>query len=141
MATPINEISQAIIGAAIEVHRALGPGLLESVYEECLSREFALRSIPFERQKPLLVDYKGAKLDCGYRLDFLVAGKVVVEVKAVETLIPIHQAQVLTYMKLGSWKLGLLINFHVPLLRDGVKRLVLGLEEVPRSAATHSREE
>lgn len=141
MASPINEISQGIIGAAIEVHRALGPGLLESVYEECLSRELTLRSIPFERQKPLLIEYKGVTLDCGYRLDFLVAGKVVVEVKAVETLLPIHQAQILTYMKLGGWKLGLLINFHVPLLRDGIKRLALGLEEVPKSLAMQSRDE
>ena len=141
MASPINEISQGIIGAAIEVHRALRPGLLESVYEECLSRELTLRSIPFERQKLLLIEYKGVTLDCGYRLDFLVTGKVVVEVKAVETLLPIHQAQILTYMKLGGWKLGLLINFHVPLLRDGIKRLALGLEEVPKSLAMQSRDE
>ncbi len=141
MATTINEISQAIIGAAIEVHRALGPGLLEAVYEECLLREFALRSIPFERQKPLIVEYKGAKLDCGYRLDFLVSEKVVVEVKAVDRLLPIHQAQILSYMKLGGWKLGLLINFHAPLLREGIKRLVLGLEDVPRSVAAPARDE
>lgn len=138
MKTEINEVSQAIIGAAIEVHRMLGPGLLESAYEECLSHEFSLRQIPFERQKPLLVDYKGVRLDCGYRLDFLVAGIVVVEVKAVEALLPIHQAQVLSYMKLGGWKLGLLINFHVPLLREGIKRLVLGLEEARKSVPTPS---
>src|SRR5215831_4574628 len=135
MPTPINEISQAIIGAAIEVHRTLGPGLLESAYEQCLSHESSLRNIPFERQKPLPVDYKGILLDCGYRLDFLVAGLVVVEVKAMECLLPIHQAQLLSYLKLGGWKLGLLVNFHTALLRDGIKRVVLGLEESPTSVA------
>jgi len=131
----INEISQATIGAAIEVHRTLGPGLLESAYEQCLSHEFSLRQIPFERQKPLPVDYKGIRLDCGYRLDFLVAGLLVVEVKAIEALLPIHQAQLLSYLKLGGWKLGLLINFHTPLLREGIKRVVLGLEEQSKSIA------
>ena len=100
MRTTINEVSQAIIGAAIEVHRALGPGLLESAYEQWLSHEFSLRQIPFERQKPLHVDYKGTQLDCGYRLDFLVAGVAVVEVKAIEALLPIHHAQLLSYLKL-----------------------------------------
>jgi GxxExxY protein len=138
MHTKVNEVSQAIIGAAIEVHRTLGPGLLESAYEQCLSHEFSLRQIPFERQKPLHVDYKGTRLDCGYRLDFLVAGMVVVEVKAIEALLPIHQAQVLSYLKLGAWKLGLLINFHVPMLRQGIKRVVLGLQEAPQSTSTPS---
>src|SRR3990172_11612723 len=132
MRTTINEVSQAIIGAAIEVHRALGPGLLESAYEQCLSHEFSLRQIPFERQEPLHVDYKGTQLDCGYRLDFLVAGVVVGEVKAIEALLPIHHAQLLSYLKLGGWKLGLLINFHVPLLREGIKRVVLGLAELSK---------
>src|SRR2546426_6542995 len=100
-----------------------------------VSHEFSLRKIPFERQKPLHVNYKGVLLDCGYRLDFLVAGLVVVEVKAIESLLPIHQAQVLSYLKLGGWKLGLLINFHAPLLRDGIKRVVLGLEDTSTSAA------
>ena len=118
-----------MIGAAIEVHRALGPGLLESAYDQCLSRELSLRQIPFDRQKPMPVQYKGVRLDCGYRLDFLIAGLVVVEIKAVEALLPIHQAQLLSYLKLGGWKLGLLINFHAPLLREGIKRVVLGLEE------------
>lgn len=125
----INEVSQTIIGAAIEVHRALGPGLLESAYEECLARELTLRQVPFERQKPLLLEYKGARLECGYRLDFLVADKVLVEVKAVESLLPIHQAQLLTYMKLAGCQVGLLINFHVPVLKNGIKRLVLGFDE------------
>ena len=131
----INDVSQAIIGAAIEVHRTLGPGLLESAYEHCLSHEFSLRKIPFEQQKPLHVDYKGICLDCGYRLDFLVAEIVVVEVKAIEALLPIHHAQLLSYLKLGGWKLGLLINFHAPLLREGIKRIVLGLEEQSKRIA------
>jgi len=124
-----NEVSQAIIGAAIEVHRSLGPGLLESAYEECLARELTLTQIPFERQKPLAVEYKGLKLDCGYRLDLLVANMVVVEIKAVDALIPLHEAQLLSYLKLGDWKMGLLINFHVTLLKNGIKRLVNGLRE------------
>jgi len=111
------------------VHRTLGPGLLESAYQECLARELTLRHIPFEREKPLLLEYKGAKLECGYRLDFLVADMVVVEIKASDSLLPIHQAQLLTYMKLGGWKVGLPINFQVPVLKNGIKRLVLNLEE------------
>ena len=121
----LNRITESIIGAAIEVHRALGPGLLESAYEECLCREFSLRNIAFERQKPLPVEYKGCKLDCGYRLDLLVAGAVVIEIKACEAIQPIHEAQLLTYMKLGGWKLGLLINFNVPVLKDGIRRRIL----------------
>jgi GxxExxY protein len=132
MHATINDLSSAIIAAAIEVHRALGPGLLESAYEQCLAQELSLRKMPFERQKPLPVHYKGTQLDCGYRLDFLVDGMVVVEVKAIDRLLPIHQAQLLSYLKLGGWKLGLLINFHVPLLRDGIKRVVFGLEEPPQ---------
>lgn len=125
----INELTEAIIGSAIEVHRLLGPGLLESAYQESLARELTLRQIPFEREKPLPLEYKGAKLDCGYRLDFLIADAVVVEVKAAEGLLPIHQAQLLTYMKLGGWKVGLIINFHESLLKNGIKRLVLSLTE------------
>ena len=138
MHTTINEASSAIIGAAIEVHPTLGPGLLESAYEQCLAHEFSLRQIPFQRQRPLHVDYKGNRLDCGYRLDFLVAETVVVEGKAIEALLPIHQAQLLSYLKLGGWKLGLLINFHVPLLREGIKRVVLGLAELSKPIATTS---
>jgi len=135
MNSPINDISAAVIGAAIEVHRILGPGLLESAYEQSLAYELSLRQIPFERQKSLTLDYKGIRLDCGYRLDFLVADLLVVEIKAIDALLPIHQAQPLSYLKLGGWKLGLLINFHVPLLREGIRRVVLGLEEVPKSAS------
>lgn len=122
-----NTLSRLIIGAAIEVHRQLGPGLLESAYEECLAYEFSLRDIPFERQKPVPVVYKDIQLDCGFRLDFLVGGLVVVELKAVSELAPIHQAQMLTYLKLTGCKLGLLLNFNVLRLRDGIKRVVLNL--------------
>ena len=125
----VNQITGAIIGAAIEVHRALGPGLLESAYEECLCRELSLRQMPFERQRPLPVEYKGLRLDCGYHLDLLVADTVVAEIKAVESLLPIHEAQLLTYMRLAGWKVGLLINFNVPVLKRGTRRRVLGLEE------------
>jgi len=121
----LNKLSEQIIGAAIEVHRALGPGLLESAYEECLCRELALRSIPFERQRSLPVQYKGVKLDFGYRIDLLVDESVVVEIKAVESVQPIHEAQLLTYLKLGGWKLGLLINFNVPILKEGIRRRIL----------------
>jgi len=123
----VNEITEAVIGAAIEVHRHLGPGLLESAYEECLCQELTLRKIPFERQRGLPVEYKGLRLDCGYRLDLLVAETVVVEVKAVESLLPIHEAQLLTYLRLGGWRVGLLINFNVPVLKQGIRRRVLGL--------------
>jgi GxxExxY protein len=125
----LNQTTEQIIGAAIEVHRALGPGLLESAYEECLCREPTIRGIPFERQRRLPVTFKGARLDCGYRPDLLVDGRVVVEIKAVESLEPIHEAQVLTYLRLGGWSVGLLINFNVPVLKQGVKRLVLNFHE------------
>ena len=125
----VNQITETIIGAAIEVHRVLGPGLLESSYEECLCRELTLRQLPFERQRPLPVEYKGVHLDCGYRLDMLVADAVVVEVKAVERVLPIHEAQLLTYLRLGGWKVGLLINFNVPVLKREIRRCVLDLEE------------
>lgn len=131
MATPINEINEitrAIIGAAIEVHRQLGPGLLESSYRECLCRELVLRSIPFEREKPLPLEYKGIHLGCGYRIDILVAGCVVVEVKSVEALAPIHDAQLITYLRIGGWRLGLLINFNVAVLKSGIRRKILGYE-------------
>ena len=123
----VNEITSGIISAAIEVHQTLGPGLLESAYQKCLCRELALRDIAFEQQLALPITYKGLELDCGYRLDLLVMQSVVVELKAVEKLLPIHEAQILTYLQLGGWKVGLLINFNVPILKHGVKRLVLGL--------------
>ena len=122
-----NPLSNKIIGAAIEVHKQLGPGLLESAYEECLAHEFELSQIPFERQEPLPVIYKGVNLDCGYRLDFLVDNSVVIELKAVERLLPIHEAQVITYLKLANCKLGLLLNFNVTLMKRGIKRIALNL--------------
>ena len=125
----VNELTEAIIGAAIEVHRALGPGLLDSAYEECLCRELSLRQIPFERQVSLPVEYKGLRLDCGYRVDILVASTVVVEIKATRVILPVYEAQLLTYLKLGGWKVGLLINFDVPVLKQGIRRKVLDLEE------------
>lgn len=122
-----DKLSKETIGAAIEVHRHLGPGLLESAYEECLCRELAIREITFERQKPLAVSYKGVKLDCGYRLDVVVGGLIILELKAVDQVESIHEAQLLTYLKLSDLKLGILINFNVPLLKDGITRIVNGL--------------
>jgi GxxExxY protein len=120
-----NEISHAIIGAAIEVHRLLGPGLLESAYEECLSKELALRRLLFDRQKPIPVVYKDVKLECGYRIDLLVEGRVVVELKSIEGLSAIHEAIILTYLRLSGRRLGLLINFNVTVLKDGIRRFVI----------------
>ena len=120
-----NRITEEIIGAAIEVHRALGPGLLESAYEECLSRELMLRDLPFDRQLVVAVDYKGMTLDGVYRLHLLVAGRVIVEVKATSAISPLHEAQLLTYMKLTGHRLGLIINFNVPLLKNGIRRKIL----------------
>jgi GxxExxY protein len=119
----INGLTEMIIGAAIEVHRQLGPGLLESAYEQCLCHELTLRSLNFQRQVPLPVSYKGILLDCGYRIDILVESLVVVELKTVDELHPIHEAQLLTYLKLLKAPVGLLINFQVPLLKDGLKRI------------------
>ena len=119
------ELTEQIIGAAIEVHREIGPGLLESAYQACLEREFVLRGLPFEPQKPLTVAYKGVQLDCGYRLDFVVDDKVVVELKAVDELHPVHEAQLMTYLKLTGCRVGLLINFNVIQLVKGIKRRVL----------------
>ena len=119
----LNDLTGKIIGAAIEVHRILGPGLLESVYEECLSHELGAGQIPFERQKEIPIEYKGLRLSCGYRLDLLVDGRVIVEIKSCDTILPIHEAQLLTYLKLTGLRIGLLINFNVSTLRDGIKRL------------------
>ena len=134
-----NQLSREIIGAALEVHRALGPGLLESAYEECLAREFSIRGMAFERQVPLPVSYKGAAVDAGYRVDFVVSGLVIVELKAVDALLPIHAAQLLTYLKLSDKRLGLLINFNVVRLRDGLQRVVLNLEESTFASFAPSR--
>ena len=125
----VNEIAQARIGSWIEVHRALGSGFMESAYEECSCRELDLRQDRFDRQYNLPVDYKGVRLDFGYRLDLLVAGTVVVEIKSVDRLLHIRQAQLLTYLRLGVWKVGLLMNFNVSVLKQGIKRVVLGADE------------
>ena len=125
----LNDLTDAIIGGAIEVHRALGPGLLESTYEMCLCRELSIRGLRFQRQVPIAVEYKGAKLDCGYRVDLVVDETVLVEIKAIDSLLPIHDAQLLSYLKLGGWKIGLLVNFNVELLKHGIRRRVLGLVE------------
>ncbi len=122
----LNEITGDVIGAAIEVHKQLGPGLLESAYKECLCREFTIRGISFEKEKPLPLEYKGVKLECGYRLDFLVEKLVVLELKAMEAIAPIHEAQLVTYLKLGGFRLGLLINFNVLVLKDGIRRKIFG---------------
>lgn len=119
------ELTHGIIGAAIDVHRALGPGLLESAYEECLCHELQERAIRFERQKPVPLVYKSVKLDCGYRIDVLAGGRIVVEIKAVDALAPIHDAVLLTYLRLSGCTIGLLINFHAVVLKDGIRRLVL----------------
>ena len=121
----INKLTGDIIGAAIEVHKILGPGLLESAYEECLCHELELREIPYERQKELPIEYKDVTLDCGYRLDVVVTNRLILELKACERLEPIHEAQLLTYLKLTGIKVGLLINFNVPMLRQGIKRLAM----------------
>ena len=119
------ELSNRVIGCAIEVHRNLGPGLLESTYEQCLAHEFSLNDIHFRMQHPLPVQYKGINMDCGYRVDLLVEEALILELKSVEAIAGIHQAQLLTYMKLAGIKTGLLINFNVARLADGIKRFVL----------------
>lgn len=119
------ELSDQVIGAAIEVHRQLGPGLLESAYQACLAHELALRSILFVSQLDLPLTYKGVQLDVGYRIDLLVDDKVIVELKAVEKILPIHEAQLLTYLRLLKKPVGLLLNFSVPVLKDGIIRRVL----------------
>lgn len=120
----LNRITESVIGAAIEVHRALGPGLLESAYEACLAFELAQRGLRVEQQKPLPVIYRDVKLDCGYRLDLLVEEAVIVEIKAVDRLAPIHEAQLLSYLRLSGYKVGLLVNFNVRVLKHGIRRLV-----------------
>lgn len=122
-----DQISNRILLSAIEVHRSLGPGLLESAYEECLCHELSLADIVFTRQVALPVSYKGINLDCGYRLDLVVENKVVLELKSVHKLEPLHDAQLLTYLKISGHKLGLLLNFNVPLMRDGIRRIANGL--------------
>jgi len=120
----INKLSKIIIGCAIKVHRQLGPGLLESAYQECLSYELKEANLKVKKEVPMPIIYKEVKLDHGYRLDLLVENRIVIEIKKVEYINDIHKAQLLTYLKLGDYKLGLIINFHVNLLRDGIKRMI-----------------
>jgi len=124
-----NELTERVIGACIEIHRVLGPGLLESAYEECLCYELSRGGIKFERQKPLPVHYKEVNLECGYRLDLVVEQKLIVELKAVDEIAPIHEAQLLTYLKLSGLTLGLLINFNVPVLKAGIKRIANNFQD------------
>jgi GxxExxY protein len=122
----LNKITESIIGAAIQVHRTLGPGLLESAYVACLAFELGKRGLKVEQQKPVPLVYEQVKLECGYRMDVLVEQSVVVEVKSVEALAPIHEAQVMSYLRLSGCKLALLINFNVVVLKDGIRRFVNG---------------
>jgi GxxExxY protein len=132
----INKITEQIIGSAISVHRALGPGLLESAYEACLVHELRDRGLEVAQQKSLPLAYKGVTLDCGYRLDLEVEGLVIVEVKSVDQLAPIHQAQLLSYLRLSGLSVGLLINFNVTVLKNGIVRMVNNLNETPRALRT-----
>ena len=116
-------LTSVIIGAAIEVHRSLGPGLLESAYETCLAYELRLRKLKVEQQKPLPVFYKDVMLDCGYRLDLVIENKVIIEIKSVNAILAIHEAQLLSYLKLSDYRKGLLINFNVKMLKDGIRRM------------------
>ena len=118
------QLTNQIIGAAIDVHCELGPGLLEAVYEECLCYELTQKTIAFERQKPIPVVYKGAKLDCGYRANIIVCSRVIIEIKAISAVAPVHDAVMLTYLRLSGCKIGLLINFHSALLKRGIHRYV-----------------
>ncbi len=125
----LNEITKQVIGSAIAVHRALGPGLLESAYEACLSYELIEGGLTVERQKTLPVIYRGTKIDCGYRIDLLVEEEVIVELKAIDRLMPIHSAQLVSYLRLSGCKVGLLINFNVTVLKNGIVRLVNGIDD------------
>lgn len=136
-ATQRDTLTEQIIGAAIEVHRALGPGLLESAYEVCLCDELQRRDVNFRRQVELPVEYKGRRLDCGYRVDIIVASSVLIELKSIERIERIHEAQLLTYLRLSGLTRGLLINFNVPMLKDGIVRRVLNHSD-PLSATSAS---
>jgi GxxExxY protein len=134
----LNDLTHDLIGAAIEVHRSLGPGLLESAYEAAYCHELGLREIRHLRQKPMPITYKGVVMDCGYRLDVLAEDQVIVELKSVEKILPIHEAQLLTYLKLAKLRLGLLINFNVVLLKDGIQRLANNLSAADSAPSAFS---
>ena len=120
----LNKITETIIGAVINVHRALGPGLLESAYEACMVYELAQAGLKVEQQKPLPIVYRGVKLECGYRMDLMIDNEIIVEIKSIEKLLPIHQAQLLSYLKLSNCRVGLLINFNIKVLKNGIQRVV-----------------
>jgi GxxExxY protein len=132
----LNKITETIIGAAINVHRALGPGLLESAYEACIVYDLVKTGLNIEQQKPLPIMYRNVKLECGYRIDILVENSVIVEIKSVETLLPIHKAQLLSYLKLSNCRVRLLINFNVEALKNGIKRIVNNFPDTLRSPRT-----
>ena len=120
----LNKITETIIGAAVNVQRALGPGLLESAYEACMVYELAQAGLKVEQQKPLPIVYRGVKLECGYRMDLMIDNEIIVEIKSIEKLLPIHQAQLLSYLKLSNCRVGLLINFNIKVLKNGIQRVV-----------------
>ena len=125
MGIEFDELSHRVIGCALEVHKHLGPGLLESTYEQCLAHELKQAGVPFQLQHPVPVSYKGIRLDCGYRVDLLIDGRIILELKSVDKMLAIHEAQLLTYMKLAHIPVGFLMNFNVKYLKDGMKRMVL----------------
>ncbi|GAN31788.1 MAG: GxxExxY protein [Candidatus Brocadia sp. AMX2] len=129
----LNKITETIIGVAIGIHKALGPGLLESAYEACMVYDLIQSGLKVEQQKPLPVIYREVKLECGYRLDLMIENEVIVEIKSVEKLLPIHKAQLMSYLKLSDCKVGLLINFNVELLKDGIQRVVNNFPNSPRT--------
>ena len=129
----LNKVTETIIGAAITVHRALGPGLLESAYEACMVYDLMQEGLQVERQKPLPIVYRGVKLECGYRLDLMVENEVIVEIKSIEKRLPVHKAQLMSYLKLSDCKVGLLINFNIEVLRNGIQRVVNDFPEPPRT--------
>lgn len=129
----LNKITETIIGVAINVHRALGPGLLESAYEACMVHDLAQAGLKVEQQKPLPIVYRGVKLECAYRLDLMIENEVIVEIKSVEKLLPIHQAQLMSYLKLSNCKVGLLINFNIRVLKNGIKRVVNNFPDTLRA--------
>ena len=128
----LNKITETIIGVAINIHRALGPGLLESAYEVCMVYDLVKAGSKVEQQKPLPIVYRGVKLECGYRLDLMIENEVIVEIKSVEKLLPIHQAQLMSYLKLSDCRVGLLINFNVKVLKNGIKRVVNNFPDTQR---------
>ncbi len=129
----LNKITETIIGVAINVHRELGPGLLESAYETCMVYDLLQTGLKIEQQKPLPIIYRGVKLECGYRLDLMIENEVIVEIKSIEKLLPIHQAQLMSYLKLSNCNVGLLINFNVKILKNGIQRVVNNFPDSQRT--------